>query len=734
MLTIDFLAAGDLFAPIIYIYVKLSAVYRKGSHRVNQHLKPASISGTISLLAAAGVFFATLFFVRTPDAATIDLQLNEQDIKITGVNSSDYTGDAVVFGDINGDNLDDIMIAAPGFDYQGRSNCGLVYAIMAGGTLPGVIDLSSNAPYIKRIIGPASTSNVGAVLAAGDINGDSKDDIIWGMPWASPSGRFFAGEVIVVLGGASLPDTLDMALSPPGTAAFTGANVFDKLGSSLATGNIDNDLYDDILVGAPLSSPPTGASAGSLIVIYGSASPADIDMAGAQAGISRIFGARPADTFGNSCFAFDFNNDNYDDLLVGAPQATRMGRSTSGAAFIIYGGPSLPDTVDISVDLPGIKRFFGAAASALTGSAVCAGDVTGNGFPEAVISAVDYTPPGRSKAGGVYIIGGVSSLPDTIDMALSSPSISLFWGRDLNTHIGMSLAVGDFNSDSKKDIVIGSPQASPSARSGAGEVIIAFGRSLFAPVIDLALVQTGLTTILGASSGDYTGGSIAAGDMNNDGFNDLIVASRNATVSSNNNSGICSLIIGDPAVTPAQVAYYRAEASELGITIEFALRESIPPSEISISKKENGRTFRVIAADIIEGDPAHYSFFDTDVNPGREYTYKIFLGKSGTELFTVGASVQGFSPPALYANYPNPFSSSTTIPFYLPSAGKPRIRIYDVRGALVAELHTGFRKAGRQSVSWSGSGRPGETVPSGIYFVHMDFEGKRAQSKIVFLK
>jgi hypothetical protein len=678
------------------------------------------------------LFSACLFYAVSP-AATIDLSLNGQDYRFTGVDPNDYTGQAVAFADLNNDGRDDIVIAAPGFDYQNRGNCGILYVVIAGDTLPPVIDLGSGAPYIKRILGPQTVQNVGAVLSSGDVDGDGREDIVWGIPWASPAGRFFAGEVIVVYGSDALPDTLDLAGASSGFTTIYGKQPLDKLGSSLAAADLNGDSFDDVVMGAPLASPPTGSSAGELFILYGSASPPALEDLGVdQTGVSVVFGERAADTFGNSCIAKDLDGDGFADVIAGAPMASPFGRSSAGTTYMIFGSASVPDTLNLLAMPTGVVRILGPSSGALSGSAVCAGDLGGDGLPDAFLSAIDYSPPGKSKAGAVFVIPDAASAPDTIDLASSTYGISSVLGGEPGDHIGMSLASGDLNLDGKEDMLIGSPQASPLLRSGAGEVTIVFGRAVFPPQLDLASSQAGITAIYGASSNDYAGGSIATGDMNNDGFFELLVASRNARVSGASYAGVCDLVMGDPLVTTTTVVSRSAEIIGGDVVLAWETSEIVDPSSFRLARRDEKGSLKRYAGGIIEEAPAHYTFTDEYAEPGNAYNYEVSI--EGKKLFSISVAVPSQAGLVVHPNYPNPFSSSTTIPFTLPGPGTPRITIYDIRGAEVITLPATALSGDRNELSWDGRNGRGEPVAAGTYVLRIRFGGRSASAKIMITR
>ncbi len=85
-------------------------------------------------------------------------------------------------------------------------------------------------------------------------------------------------------------------------------------------------------------------------------------------------------------------------------------------------------------------------------------------------------------------------------------------------------------------------------------------------------------------------------------------------------------------------------------------------------------------------------------------------------------------------NYPNPFNSSTTIEFTLPSAGKTTLDIFDITGRKVLELYNGFAHQGLNKVVWDGRDKVGRQLAGGIYFYRIISNEKVTSGKMIFLK
>jgi flagellar hook assembly protein FlgD len=91
----------------------------------------------------------------------------------------------------------------------------------------------------------------------------------------------------------------------------------------------------------------------------------------------------------------------------------------------------------------------------------------------------------------------------------------------------------------------------------------------------------------------------------------------------------------------------------------------------------------------------------------------------------------------LAQNHPNPFNPSTTIRYSLKRATNMRLNIYDLRGALVRKLETGFKSAGAYTVEWDGHDVAGRQAASGVYIYQLETDvpnRQRLSRKMVLLR
>jgi len=497
-----------------------------------------------------------IFFFRTCNAidtlpnydlGCVTLDPLKNGFTISGNAANDATGIPVSSaGDIDNDGYDDIIVAA----YYKNGAQGAVYVIYGGPTSSLLnIDLSSQtldpATTGFKLTGRTSGDYFGwSAGSAGDINNDGYDDIIIGAHLENS----FQGRAYVIYGGPrSSMSNIDFSVSTtvldPKTTGFmiTGSSANSYLGNSVSSaGDINNDGYDDVIMGAYR----TNSYHGAVYVIYGGekSSMSNWDF---STGTTldphttgfKITGALAADALGYSVStAGDFNNDGYDDILIGA-----IGKSSNkGVVYVIYGGPtSSMSNIDLSLSTttldPATTGFTitGNAAGDLFGRPVnLAGDINKDGYDDIIIGP--YAK--NSNQGAVYVIyGGPTSSFSNLDLGSTTldPATTGFkiTGSKTGDALGFGVSTaGDINKDGYDDIIVGAYGYS----AGMGRAYVIYGgpKSSMSN-IDFSLSTTTLDpvttgfTITGNAAGDYLGVWVStAGDINNDGYDDIIIGAQ----------------------------------------------------------------------------------------------------------------------------------------------------------------------------------------------------------------
>ena len=507
----------------------------------------------VLVLGGAGLLWAE----GNPPATSIDLATRVGEFAISGLEAGDYLGMSLAAGDLNGDGFQDLIVAATNADGPGTGLCsggqvgdrctaGEVYIIYGDGKLSlveGLLDAD------VTILGARAGDTTGRVLATGDVNGDSVDDLIIGAVWADPDGRNNAGAVYVLLGGPNLSPVIDLA---DGSADMIvlGADPNDHLGYSAAVGDINGDGIDDIIIGARLADgvgvgrcldAGTGdrCDSGEAYVVFGRSDlPKVLDLHDTQPDV-RLVGAAAGDQLSRYVGAGDVNGDGVDDILIGAYLAEAPGRADTGAAYILYGG-ELSGTVDLQTGAD--VTVFGRATGDYFGWTMALGDIDGDRSVDLLIGAPLADPGGLDRAGETVVFSNAAGLSGSIDLSSRDPDVIIRGVRELELS-GFSLAIGDLNGDGAGDAIVSAIWAAPSGRRQAGETYVVYGGAGIGPIVDLDGGSG--PSFQGAEAGDWSGWALLVANLNGDSLDDLALSAFSANPGGRDGAGQVYLFLGE---------------------------------------------------------------------------------------------------------------------------------------------------------------------------------------------
>ena len=395
-------------------------------------------------------------------------------------------GTAVAFaGDVDGDNHDDILVGAPFYtvDFQNEGRAFLY----SGVRIP-----QAQTPD-WTFDGRQTRANLGqSVASAGDVNNDGYADFIVGAPrFSSPLAT--EGAVFGFLGHG-------LGKRFQANWAVTGGQADARFGTSVAgAGDVDGDGFDDVIVGAPQFSvikrfrSKGGGREGNVRLYRGSA--IGLELSPSWEG----FGKNEGERFGSAVAgAGDFNGDGFTDAIIGAPGFLGAA-GVIGQAVIYTGSPAgFSDEPTWSTDGEQDAGGYGEAVSS-------AGDVNGDGFADVLVGAPRFDVAGpESSEGQARLFLGNTNPSTTPNWIRSGEQAESGFGRPVS-------AAGDVNGDGFGDILIGAPRFS--SANTEGRAYAYYGGQL-PPSQFPALERTG---------GVFLGfGVSTAGDLNGDGYSDVV--------------------------------------------------------------------------------------------------------------------------------------------------------------------------------------------------------------------
>jgi hypothetical protein len=385
--------------------------------------------------------------------------------------------------DVNGDGRPDLIVGAMNFSMgTGRA---YVYLGTATG-LPNTATATLDSPDGEYGLFGAS------VASAGDVNGDGFGDVVVGAPapmlTGGPPPTLRPGSVHLYLGGvAGLSTTATMVLAgPDGIAGAFGNSV-------ASAGDVNGDGFADVVVGAP----GVAMNSGRAYVYLGSAN--GLSATPLMLAATSSLNDRLGETVSG---AGDVNGDGLGDVIVGA--AGTM--SNRGAVYLFLGTVSGPPQTVVTLMNPD------SGSSTFGESVACAGDVDGDGLADVVIGSLNL---GDGTGNAHVYLGNASGLSATPASTLSCPD-----GPPTGCGRAVSSA-GDVNGDGYADVVIGAPDVTlpPMFMVGGRAYVFLGGATGLGAAPEL--------TAPGMSSVALGTAVAAGGDLNGDGFADVIIGTYN---------------------------------------------------------------------------------------------------------------------------------------------------------------------------------------------------------------
>ena len=466
-------------------------------------------------------------------------------------------GTPVRAGDLNGDGYDDLVVSAMAGDGPPgpqRPNAGEVAVYFSPGFIGGRVDLSEEHDNVVTVYGEEERAIFGIKTEVADLDADGRNDLLVGSFYANSGDRTDAGK-LYILSGHLLTDrldgtrTVDLARAwPPGVLGVHGPEPRSRLGVWVAAGDVDGDGFQDAVIGADQASGwnTPGDEAGRVYVLYGPLElNGTVDLADGDQPMTIVYGLDAMDHLGSSLGMGDVDGDGRDDIAMGAAALGTLrnaydraggagdgpdnSRENTGDAYVFFGRADRPAHVDLRTDAE-ILTIYGADGGGSSpdrmGEEIVLADINGDGRDDLMLGAYRADGPDNSRpdAGDTYVVYGAADLRgQVLDMAQPPAGTTIIYGATNRAISGDALAAGDIHGDGFDDLFIGVPgDRGPLDRPASGGIVVIAGAPELPGVIDLAAPSVPVVWIQAPDPADFSAYWAAAGDMDGDGYVDVM--------------------------------------------------------------------------------------------------------------------------------------------------------------------------------------------------------------------
>lgn len=371
--------------------------------------------------------------------------------------------------------------------------------------------------------------------------------------------------VYVVHGGKSLSNINLASMTASQGFTLSSSSSSSNYGSALAVGDINGEGLDDIVIGAPLYN----SNIGQVYVVFGSHALTSLNVDSMSSSVGYIL-SKPSGSncyTGSSLAVGDVNNDGYGDVIAGANGCN----SNSGTTFVVYGSANPSSTSFSSLTSSTGMTLLGYSSGEFVGIAVSSGDINSDGYDEIIIGADNY----NTNYGRVFVVfGNTTSHLSTVALSTmtSNQGIVLTNTQYSGAFVGCSVASSDINNDGYDDIIIAGYGWSGLVTMGGIMYVVYGGKNPTSVTLGINHASTGFQ-IQGTDSSGYLGFSVAAGDINGDGYQDVLMGANNY------NSGAGKVVVVYAASSGYFVSAHPSSQPSSRPTMQPSELPTVQPSE-----------------------------------------------------------------------------------------------------------------------------------------------------------
>jgi hypothetical protein len=597
--------------------------------------------------------------------------------------SSNYGWAVSTAGDVNNDGYSDVIVGAYTYS-NGHASEGRAFLYHGSAT-----GLSATANWTAE--SNQAGANFGfSVADAGDVNGDGYGDVIVGAQnWSNVQAN--EGRAYVYHGSATGLGAAVWTMESNQASALFGISV-------ASAGDVNNDGYDDVIIGATYYDNGQ-VDEGNAFVYHGSAT-----------GVRATFAATLQGNVSNARYgcsvstAGDVNNDGYSDVIVGAKLLTN-GETAEGKAFVYHGSPT---------GVSAVAAWTAEANQATTDFGTCvstAGDVNNDGYSDVIIGA-SYFDNGETDEGRAFVYHGSST-------GLNAAPAWTTESNQVNGKLGNGVyTAGDVNGDGYSDVIVGATWFD-NGETDEGRAYIFEGSPI-------GLNTVAATTVESNSVSSGFGRFVAAaGDVNNDGYSDVLVGAHLLT-NGQAQEGRVFLYYGYPlTILPVTFNGFSATLSAEKVLIEWSVAESTKGNQYIVQRSANGKDFEAIGT-VVADRNANSTYYFTDMHPedGRSF-YRI--AQVGSERNVVVSAVRTVVRNGQLQVHlsSNPVTETSVLNIISKNNGSAGISIYTSGGLLVYK-NIARVVPGKQPIHL-----PAGTLRPGTYIVHVSTPDGSAQVKMI---